>query len=407
MSSDNSVYKVVPGSLNKTLVVPTSKSHANRMIVLAALSKEEVVIHNMSDSSDVTAMLNCIQEVGVHVTSNGTSYTFHNSFPDCEVISDKVITLDTGDGGTTNRFLMGFLANGSNTYELNADGHMRNRPMEDLAEPLRKMNVDVTRGEDFWYRIKGPFSSEELKIEVDCSDSTQFATALLLGTSNNKIEIIPHNLRTSLSYWNMSQALVKEMSEGVQEWTVPVDSSSLAYPLALALVDGKVTVSNCLDLDILQADSIFVKWAEDIGAIISFDENGLTLESREVYSPLDRDCSNCPDLVPTLAFVASLCDGTSYFRNIKVLRHKESDRIEETMNFLRAMGVKHQYDEIHDVLEIEGPFKTDGEVELTPPEDHRMVMVSFLFLRSNGGGTLTNTHHVAKSFPTFFDVMGA
>ena len=72
-----------------------------------------VTVFNCSDSSDVTSMLSVFKKIGLEIKKNGSDVTVVNSFPDCEKkINSEVIEIQTGDGGTTNRFLLPLLSVG-------------------------------------------------------------------------------------------------------------------------------------------------------------------------------------------------------------------------------------------------------------------------------------------------------
>jgi 3-phosphoshikimate 1-carboxyvinyltransferase len=122
-------------------------------------------------------------------------------------------------------------------------------------------------------------------------------------------------------------------------------------------------------------------------------------------TPFDVDGSKFPDLVPTLAFVASHIEGKSTLRHLSVLRHKESDRIEEILKILRAFSIDFSFDDSIDELVINGKLHCSPPVSITTARDHRMVMMAYLFLRANNGGHLGETDCVEKSFPDFFYIM--
>src|SRR3989339_1533417 len=104
------------------IVVPTSKSYANRLLILAATDPREIHLKNLPPSSDVTAMIRCLQQVGVIIERyEGNSVIVKNCFPECEVQNNQITELLTGDGGTTNRFLLAFLARGKCRYRLLTD----------------------------------------------------------------------------------------------------------------------------------------------------------------------------------------------------------------------------------------------------------------------------------------------
>ena len=70
----------------------------------------------------------------------------------------------------------------------------------------------------------------------------------------------------------------------------------------------------------------------------------------------------------------------------------------------RAMNIT-SYDFKEDELSIIGQVKSSSSIDYDPPVDHRMVMVAYLFMRFNGGGKVSNSHAVKKSFPRFFEEM--
>lgn len=403
-------YKVESSPLDRTIEVPTSKSYANRVLILASITKGETVIENVPSSTDVERMIDLLLKVGLDIEQNGTTVIVKNSFPECE--RESGLTLETGDGGTTNRFILPFLARGKQEYKLEAEGHMRSRPMEPLLFGLQELGVSAKLGElnEAWISVKGPILHDDRQIQVDSKDSTQFATGLALATADKNIDVLPTGLEASQAYYSMTTHLVQEFKAQQTQWEIPVDFSGLGYPLALAAVSGKVTVSNCKRIDPFQADSIFIKILEEMDVEVSFNEDGLSLQKPEYLMPFEVDGSACPDLVPTLAFVASYAAGASYIRNIEILRHKESDRVEEVLLLLESFGIEHEFDsETHNLIIYGNPISSKSAsppIDYNPPADHRIIMVAYLFMRVNSGGSVANFHHVKKSFPNFFEILG-
>lgn len=405
MSLENLCFKIEPSQKISTKIeIPTSKSFANRALILAAVISDSITINNVPESTDVLNLISSLRLIGLKITIKNSSVTVHNSFPLCEVLTDKVISLETGDGGTTNRFLIPLLALGQNTYEIIPSHKMKDRPMQELDTVLKTMAVDVIRNEKIWFAIKGPVRISEHVIDVDCSESTQFATGLALALSQFYVDINPVNLTTSTPYWEMTLDLI-ERTRVERVLDVPVDFSSLSYPLAFAALNGEVIISNCFGIDRFQADSIFIKILENVGAKLKFVREGLLVRNSNL-TPFDFDAKNCPDLIPTLCFLASYIQGKSVIRSVEVLKHKESDRLAEMINIMEAFEVNFTYHEENDLIEIQGSHAKTGFTEYHPPVDHRMVMVAYLYMRQNNGGSLYNSQCVNKSFPTFFEVMG-
>lgn len=414
--SDNDTVRVSPEPFKKEIVVPTSKSYANRQLVLAAILKNPVTIRSLPESTDVTTMLSCFLQIGIKFRREGDDVTILNSFPECErdFPKDRPVILNTGDGGTTNRFLLAMLARGERVYFLNAAEGITKRPIMELIDVMESLGVLITRGrsqeDSFWLKVQGPYKidpRQNVKAFVDSSRSTQFASALALALADkSNVEIIPEKIKSSRKYYDLTLSLLKKLPADF--FQVPVDFSSLSYPLALALTFGEVLVSNCKEKDPFQADSIFLDLIGQMGGKLEFGGDdglgGLFLKKIPRPRPLDIDCSAFPDLVPTLAFVCSYADGTTYLRNLEVLHYKESDRIREIIKVLKLFEVDFQYQNTEEVLIIKGDVERKTAFrEFFPPPDHRIIMMSYLFMRKNSGGIIHNASHVNKSFPDFFN----
>lgn len=413
MNLENSPFKVQPLLVfDKKITIPTSKSHSNRALILGAVRGENFKVHNVSDSSDVTNLLNAFKKIGLNLELSGTTVTFLNSFPECEKNSQgEVIELHTGDGGTTNRFLIALLSRGKKEYHLYPTEKMSERPIEDLLNPLKKLSVNIacdTSGDPKipWIKLKGPASMyNTTKLEIDCKKSTQFATAMMLAFSKIPLQFEFINLYASEAYLKMTTLVIKKSWES-NSYTVPVDFSSLGYPAALAALMGRVLITNCHEIDSYQADSVFIEVLKMSGADCTFTPGGLQIKKGEKLKAVTFDVGTAPDLFPTLAFFAAHVDGVSRFTNMEILKFKESDRLFEMTNLMKTFGVEMQYSPIEDVLTITGSSqKKYQQSTIKPARDHRIVMAAALFMTKNAGGDLYEIDCVEKSFPKFFTLL--
>jgi 3-phosphoshikimate 1-carboxyvinyltransferase len=405
MNLENSLYKVELNSFQKQITVPSSKSYSNRALILGALRGNDFLVSNLSTSTDVENLLAAFENLGLILERDKDSVKFKNSFPKCEKKSALPIKLKTGDGGTTNRFLMALLALGSNEYEIYPSEKMADRPIEDLIVPLRELGVSIESGTNTcWMKIKGPITTSKNELKVDCQKSTQFASALKLVLNSHPIKINLENVKSSSAYLQMTDEVIAKANLN-NYFVVPVDFSSVSYPLALASLLGEVTILNCHGIDKFQADSAFIQILESIGSDISFTPNGLHVSSKSGLKPFKVDGSKFPDLVMTLAFVASYLNGVSEINNLEILKYKESDRLSGIMKILNEFEIEYSFDNIQHSLKIFGSTKISPNKTIVTDRDHRMVMMSYLFLRKNSGGLLANTDCIAKSFPEFLNVM--
>ena len=388
-------FKVVPGSFDRSVTVPGSKSYSNRLLVLASLDRREITIENLSSCSDTRYLLDAIKETGVEIDENKNSVMIRNQFPFCEKKTSRPVPLFIGDGGTSSRFLLAFLAKGRNRYHVHADNRLQMRPIEELIHALCNMDVDIRKEKDCWISIQGPVR-EKKQLIIDGRRSGQFASALALAF-NLRTEIKVENQISSKKYFELTKNLIKNFKT---PFFIPPDFSSVSYPLALALACGRVLVSNIKQLDEWQADSSFISIARKMGGRVFLDNQGLRGEKGPLKA-VNLDCSEFPDLVPTLAFLCTRSEGESRLSGLGVLRYKESHRLEEIEKLLRLAGhVVRREQETLFIRRGKGRF-----FHYRAPCDHRMVMTAYLFMRADCGGLLDNIKSVNKSFPDFFTVM--
>ena len=413
MNLKNSPFKIHPLlNFDKEIIIPSSKSHTNRALILGAVSGEKFKVYNVSDSSDVVNLINAFKKIGLTLIQEDSTVTFLNSFPECEKnTTESIVKLHTGDGGTTNRFLIALLSRGKKEYHLFPTEKMNSRPIEDLIVSLKKLSVNIVldssgNNNEPWIKIQGPASMyNTTKLEIDCQKSTQFATAMMLAFSKLPLKFEFMNLHASEAYLKLTSLVIKKSLIN-HSYTVPVDFSSLSYPAALAALSGRVLIKNCFELDLYQADSEFINVLKMSGAHCEFTDCGLEIKRSDKLSPFFFDVSKAPDLFPTLVFFASHINGTSRFTNLEILKFKESDRLQEMINLMTKFDVEMFYDNTENTLTITGLNQEKYQQSIIKPaRDHRIVMAAALFMSKNSGGELYEGDCVEKSYPAFFELL--
>lgn len=393
---------ITSNELEYSITIPTSKSYANRALILATLKCEKIILRNLPKSQDVKNMLNVLLKLGI-INSIAMDYLeIEKSFPANEKKMNDLEILDLGEGGTTIRFLLVLLALGRNKYLIKVNPNFKRRPYKNLLCILKSVGarVELLESENELCSIQGPIHLES--IEIDSLQTTQNVSAFLLLQSILDFDIQVTNLSSSHSYIDMTKSLVNTFST-IKEYTIPVDISSASYYIALASVSQNIIIKNLTAQDPLQADSEIFKTLDQIGVHYIFTEKGLEIHKCEKKNPFDIDVSLCLDLAPTLAFLASFCSGKSTLRNIVNLKFKESDRISSIIYVLKAFGVRHELGE--NILIIYGTESLRNPSELTVVDDHRIVMMASLFFKVLGGGEVHPASAVNKSFPEFFELL--
>jgi 3-phosphoshikimate 1-carboxyvinyltransferase len=117
---------------------------------------------------------------------------------------------------------------------------------------------------------------------------------------------------------------------------------------------------------------------------------------------VEIDVSQCPDLVPPLAAMAAVRQGTTKIVNAARLRIKESDRLATVTAALNAMGA--QVEEHPDSLSIHGLDSLQGGVEVDCCNDHRIAMMAAVAAtKCRKPVTLLGAECVQKSYPNFWE----
>lgn len=384
------------GHLSSRIDLPSSKSYANRALIISALINEDRTLKNLSSSSDVIFLLNCLKKIGLNLTQVGDNLTISNSFPECE---KGDLELEVGEGGTTARFLATMLLLGKHQYDLILGQRLKDRPWEEFIKLATDLGARVSLY-DRVLRIQGPVKLPKV-MEVDCSKTTQFATAFKLLSVVKDVNVVPRGLESSHSYWQMTQSLVEEMRTK-KVFSIPLDWSSASYPLAFGALNHDIFLPN-LHLDSLQADAKFFNLLDSFDGVEETPD-GVRVRPIKHHHAVFQDVSDCLDLVPTLAFFLSHIEGEHVLSGVKNLIYKESDRLREVIALVQTF--KRTIHAEGDSLIIYGSKSLiTKKVKLEMPDDHRMVMVATLFLLHHQGGEVSPQSSVEKSFPHFFSLL--
>jgi 3-phosphoshikimate 1-carboxyvinyltransferase len=117
--------------------------------------------------------------------------------------------------------------------------------------------------------------------------------------------------------------------------------------------------------------------------------------------------SRAIDELPLIFLVCAKAKGTSYFKNIGELKHKESDRLKLSANFLKMIGVKVK--STSDSLKIIGIPELEtkkNHIIKNFMKDHRIFMLSCVTALVLGGKwKIHNKNSINSSFPNFLKIL--
>jgi len=381
--------------LTSPLSCPSSKSYANRILFLSAFSSENVTIKNIPASDDVTLFINALKDLGVDLTFSHGILEMNTCVQN---LAPKAHSFYLGEGGTTIRFFLTLLASIGGHFEIKVEKRYLRRPMDDMIILFDSLGVKLRKTSD-GFICDGKIDPLS-EVQIDCSKTTQVASAFLLLKKLNRIKKVELlNVKSSQAYLDMTNSL-----EIKNQYYVPVDFSSLSYFIAWSLLNQDLHITNVFEIDAFQADSYFFKILRELNTPIKIDKTGLTIYKSNLKGELSIDGSKCLDLIPTLAYLFSYTETKAKISNLKSLKFKESDRLKEMLKALDEFEVKHQYDEGVDELIVEGVAPKVFKRDIQCAFDHRIVMMNTLFLKHNNGGEVSHPEAVKKSFTGFFDI---
>ncbi|MGM0397971.1 MAG: 3-phosphoshikimate 1-carboxyvinyltransferase [Halobacteriota archaeon] len=402
---------------------PPSKSFTHRAI-LAAGYAEGALVRQALVSADTRATIRAVEHFGGSVT-NRDGVLDIEGFDGRPAVPATVI--DCANSGTTIRLTTAAAALADGTTVLTGDESLRSRPHGPLLDAIAQLGGtarSTRRNGQAPLVVDGPITGGTVEIPGDVS--SQFITALLMAgavtdegvdvslttdlKSSPYVDITLDVLsafgvtarRTSAGY-SVPGEQFYEPTDG--EYTVPGDFSSASYLLAAGAVagDDEVVVTGAFPNP--QGDTAIVDILDDMGADIEWNEaDGVVRVRRSALSGTTVEVGDTPDLLPTIAVLGAVADGTTRIENCEHVRYKETDRVTAMAEELTAMGAT--VEEERDVLTIHGGESDLDGTRVDGRADHRIVMsLAVAGLVADGETTIAGAEHVDVSFPDFFDVL--
>jgi 3-phosphoshikimate 1-carboxyvinyltransferase len=409
------------------MAVPGDKSISHRAVLLGALCDGETRITGFGRSADTEATIEAVRALGITVYEHGED-TLHVFGKGLHGLVAPGKPIDCANAGTLVRLLSGILAgqNGQQ-FELTGDESLSARPMKRVTEPLSRMGAGVETDDGHLpIGIEGrPLRSITYELPVA---SAQVKSAILLAGLYAKgettvVEPAPTRDHTELmleaagvSVRRREQSVTVQPADRLElgEVEVPGDFSSAAPFIAAAtLVPGSELHIHGVNLNPRRTGLLTI--LERMGGRITVYNRrtiggeragDLDVRSAELVATtvLPAEVPLAIDELPLFALLASCAHGNSRLRGAEELRAKESDRVESTVDALRALGQHVQATE--DGFRIKGvPTRPRGG-RIRSRGDHRIAMLGAVAgLDSQEGVEIEGAECVGVSFPGFFELL--
>jgi 3-phosphoshikimate 1-carboxyvinyltransferase len=406
--------------------VPGDKSISHRALLVGALTEGETLVRGFGRSGDTESTLAAVRALGVRVDEIDVD-TLRLHGLGLHGLREPGRPIDCGNAGTLARLVLGVLAFQRGRFELVGDESLSRRPMERVAEPLRRMGaVIVSTNGCLPLTIEGG-EIEAIEYELPVASAQVKSAILLAGLGaqgrTTVVEPVPTRDHTELMLRAAGARLSVRASSitidggaplQLPEVDVPGDISSAApFLVAAALLpESEVTVH---DVGLNPRRTGIIDVLERMGARVGIHGRrraaGEPIGDVEVESqPLVAtriEPAQVPLLIDELALfglLAACARGESVVSGAEELRVKESDRIDAVVQALRAIGVRARA--TPDGFAVTGvPTRPRGG-KIDAGGDHRIAMLGTIAgIVSREGVRLEGAESAAISFPGFFDLL--
>jgi len=408
------------------VAVPGDKSISHRAVLVGALCEGETRIAGFGRSADTESTLAAVRALGVRVDEHDVdTLTVHGV--GLRGLAEPAASIECGNAGTLMRLLAGVVAGQDGRFELVGDESLSSRPMERVAEPLRRMGARVETLDGHAPVVVEGGSLQTINYELPMPSAQVKSAVLLAGLyaegETTVVEPLPTRDHTE-RLLERAGAAVRRRPQSVTiqgaerlslaDIEIPGDFSSAAALLvaAVTLPGSDVTVHGVgLNprriglLDVLErmGARVAIYNRRPIGGepagdvqVRSSELVGATVTAAEVPSLVDE--------LPLLALAACHARGETVIRGAAELRVKESDRIEAVVEELRRIGAHIRA--TPDGFRIRGvPARLRGGT-VDARGDHRLAMLGAAAgVSSREGVQLQGAEAVETSFPGFFQVL--
>jgi 3-phosphoshikimate 1-carboxyvinyltransferase len=388
-------------TLSGSIVLPGSKSVANRALIIHALSYSPYPIENLSDSDDTRVME--------------------------QVFNSNTNRFDIGHAGTAMRFLTAFLSQIVGEWVITGSDRMKQRPIGILVDALNKLGARIEYLENEGFPPLKIYGSH-LKgcvLELDGSVSSQYISALLMiaPTVEDGLTLRLKNKITSRPYIEMTLKLMEQF--GVQHvWkgneiriaeqkykacplSVEADWSGASYWYEMAVLADEVDMELIgLRTESLQGDAVLAKWFEQLGIETHATETGSRLIKSGQPLPkfLRLNFIENPDVAQTFAVLCVMKQIPFHFTGLETLKIKETNRIAALQDELAKFGVKIT-EPAHGELKWDGTFPLEKQAvpEIETYHDHRMALAFAPACQTYGLVAILDPMVITKSYPGYWE----
>ncbi|HZD22024.1 MAG TPA: 3-phosphoshikimate 1-carboxyvinyltransferase, partial [Acidimicrobiia bacterium] len=364
--------------------LPGSKSETIRALAAAALASGRSHLYAPLRADDTEAMVGALETLGVEVGSGGDPWTVDGAGGRLK----GGASIDVNESGLSARILIAMAGSAAGTTRIEGRGRLPERPMGGITEALRSQGVEVS-GDVLPLEVTGRGHLWGGQLTVDCSESSQFATAAMLvaPVMEQPCVLDIRGLTGSEGYLDGTVSVMRRFGATVEKTVtgyeiandgyraadvvIEPDASAAVYPMAMAAITGGRVVIENLGLASWQPDVAVASVLQEMGCDVALEDARIIVDARNMeLGGVQADMSDAPDGALAVAVVALFASSASELRGLGSLRHKESDRLVAICNEMRRIG--GDVDVVGENLLVR-PSPLHGGV-IDPHGDHRIAM---------------------------------
>jgi 3-phosphoshikimate 1-carboxyvinyltransferase len=419
------------GPLRGRLRPPSDKSISHRAAIIAGMASGQVRIEGYLNAADTRSTLAAVQALGAVIATRADEVVIGG----CGLRGARPpeATIDVGNAGTLMRLLPGWLAfQEGSSFTLDGDDSIRRRPVDRIAQPLRRLGAAVEAREGRFppFTVRGS-ALTGIEYELPVASAQVKSCVLLAGLATDATTVVEpvasrdHTERMLLRAgvpverapgpdggFRTTVGIADEL--GLESIEIPADPSSAAFLIAAGvLVPGSRLLLEGVGVNWTRTG--FLRIVERMGATVlgelepagAFDAaepvaeldvrsgplQGTTVEAGEVPLAIDE--------LPLVALLGCFAEGETAVRGAAELRVKESDRIATVVEGLRGLGAS--IEALPDGFVVTGTGGLRGG-RLQAGGDHRLALLGAVAgLASAEGVEVVGMEAAGVSYPGFAD----
>jgi 3-phosphoshikimate 1-carboxyvinyltransferase len=392
---------------------PGSKSETVRALAAASLADGRSHLYAPLLAEDPAAMAESLRGLGISIETGAEPWTVDGQGGR---LSPAGRPIDANESGLSARILLAIAGSLDGMTVVVGRGRLPERPMSGVVDALRSQGVEV-RGDRLPIEVTGRGRLWGGRVAVDCSESSQFATAMMLVAPimHEPCSLELEGLTGSADYLEGTASIMRRFGASIERTTtgfeianrgyeasdivIEPDASSAVYPMAMAAITRGRVVIEGLGESSWQPDLRVAAVLADMGCRVDWDPESVTVDARGVeLSGVDVDMSDAPDGALAVSVVALFATGPSRISGLHSLRLKESDRLSAISEEITRVGGGADID--GDTL-IVAPRDLHGAV-IDPHGDHRIAMAMATAGSGVAGIQIADSHVVNKTWPGFW-----